>query len=313
MRNEKEFHNPVLLAESIEGLSIRESGIYVDVTYGGGGHSEEILSRLRKGVLVAFDRDEEAICRKGFKEGEWKDIKTNKMLVLNNNYRYLKNFLNYYGIEKVDGILADLGVSSHQIDKAERGFSTRFECKLDMRMDTRGKKTAIEVLNDYDQQKLQNIFKEFGEIDNASQLAMEITKYRSEKKIFTTADLKESISKCMRVENVNKYLAKVFQAIRIEVNDELESLKEFLMQTIELLNPGGRLCIISYHSLEDRLVKNLIKSGNLKGEIQKDFYGNTKNPFKQVNKKAIVAETEELNLNPRSRSAKLRIAERQTN
>ena len=315
------YHKPVLLNESIEGLSIKPEGTYVDVTYGGGGHSAEILKRLNKGRLIAFEQDEEAIENGEWRiengEEKWEKVEKNKVLLLKHNFRYIKNFLNYYGISKVDGIIADLGISSHQIDTAERGFSTRFEGELDMRMNKNGKLNAKIVVNEYTEEELKRVFKTYGEIDNAGALAREIVKGRkelgirnAELGIITTGDLKNAIGRIVPKNNEMKYFSKVFQAIRIEVNDELEALKEMLMQTGDLIEKNGRLVVIAYHSLEDRLVKNYIKSGNFEGEISKDFYGNPQVIFKQITKKAIIPSEEETRMNSRARSAKLRIAER---
>jgi len=296
------YHNPVMLSESVDGLNINPDGIYVDVTFGGGGHSREILKRLGTyGRLIAFDQDEDALQN---------TLDDTRFLLLNNNFRYLKNFLKYYKAVPVDGILADLGVSSHQFDKAERGFSTRFESELDMRMNQQQDLSAQRIVNEYNQQQLSEVFWHYGEINNGAQLASGIIKYRSEKEIKTTVDLKEAISRQIDKKNEIKYLAKVFQALRIEANMELDVLKEFLLQALEVLKSQGRLVIISYHSLEDRLVKNFIKSGNFNGEIEKDFFGNTKVPFNLINKKVLIPDESEINENSRARSAKLRIAEK---
>ena len=291
-----------MLSESVDGLNINPDGIYVDVTFGGGGHSREILKRLGTyGRLIAFDQDEDALQN---------TLDDTRFLLLNNNFRYLKNFLKYYKAVPVDGILADLGVSSHQFDKAERGFSTRFESELDMRMNQQQDLSAQRIVNEYNQQQLSEVFWHYGEINNGAQLASGIIKYRSEKEIKTTVDLKEAISRQIDKKNEIKYLAKVFQALRIEANMELDVLKEFLLQALEVLKSQGRLVIISYHSLEDRLVKNFIKSGNFNGEIEKDFFGNTKVPFNLINKKVLIPDESEINENSRARSAKLRIAEK---
>lgn len=296
------YHNPVLLKECIEGLNIRPDGIYVDVTFGGGGHSREILKHLTTGKLYAFDQDEDALKNK---------IDDNRFVLIKQNFKYLKNFLKMYNALPVDGILADLGVSSYQFDIAERGFSIRFdEAKLDMRMDKTAKQTAEQVLNTYDENDLKTLFKFYGEIDNAGQLAKNIAHARKEKKIETVADLKIIIDKCVTKGRENKYLAQVFQALRIEVNKELEALKELLMQSMEVLKPGGRLVVISYHSLEDRMVKNMMRSGKFEGEVEKDFFGNQLTPFVQISRKPIIAGEEEVLLNSRARSAKLRIAEK---
>jgi 16S rRNA (cytosine1402-N4)-methyltransferase len=296
------YHNPVMLHESVDGLNIKPNGIYVDVTFGGGGHSREILKRLGKnGRLIAFDQDEDALKNA---------IDDKRFLLLNNNFRYLKNFLKYHKAFPVDGILADLGVSSHQFDIAERGFSTRFDSELDMRMNQKQELSARSIVNEYDQQRLSQVFWHYGEIDNGGPLASGIISFRKDREIKTTADLKEAIAKQIDKRNEVKYLAKVFQALRIEANMEMEVLKEFLKQGLEVLKPKGRLVVISYHSLEDRLVKNFFKSGNFEGEIEKDFFGNMKVPFGLVTKKALIPNEEEINENSRARSAKLRIAEK---
>ncbi len=311
------YHNPVLLKESIDGLAIKPNGIYVDVTYGGGGHSAEILKKLKKGRLIAFESDYQIIRLSDYKIGRLEDLNNKKrLLVINNNFRWIKNFLNYEGIEKVDGLIADLGVSSYQIDTAERGFSTRFDGELDMRMNKNKKLTAKTIINEYSEEELKKILKEYGEINNAGELAKSIINKRALNKIETTGEFVKIIESCnnfSKVSNfgkVNKIKAKVFQAIRIVVNDEMESLKEMLLQTIDLINTNGRLVVISYHSLEDRLVKNFIRSGNFEGEVKKDFYGNQIAPFKQVNRNIIISSDKEISENSRARSAKLRIAER---
>lgn len=295
------FHTPVLLDESLSGLRIKPGGDYVDATFGGGGHSGEILKRLGNGRLFAFDQDKEAA----------KNIIDDKhFFFISHNFRFLKNFLAHYGVEKVDGILADLGVSSHDFDVPERGFSFRFDAVLDMRMNQKNQKTAASVLNNYSEEGLVNLFKDYGEVNNARQLVSAIVSLRSQQPIRTTGQLLESIRPLAPQKTENKYLAKVFQALRIEVNNEIEVLKEFLYAANETLKPGARLVVITYHSLEDRLVKNYMKSGNFEGKVEKDFYGNPKSDFILVNNKVIVAGEEELNRNPRSRSAKLRVAEK---
>lgn len=296
-----EYHNPVLLKECIEGLNINPAGIYVDVTFGGGGHSREILKYLTTGKLYAFDQDEDAVKNK---------IDDERFVLIKQNFRYLKNFLKMYNALPIDGLLADLGVSSHQFDEAERGFSTRFNAKLDMRMDQNGKLTAADVLNTYSEEELKRIFKLYGEIDNAGYLASIIFHNRKDKHIDTVNDLKVMITKCVKKGRENQYYAQVFQALRIEVNKELDVLQELLTQSLEVLKPGGRLVVISYHSLEDRLVKNIMRSGKLEGEVEKDFFGNQLTPFKQITKKPIVPSAEENEINSRARSAKLRIAEK---
>ncbi len=295
------YHQPALLHECIEGLGINPSGVYADLTYGGGGHSREILAKLNAdGRLLAFDQDEDAISNA---------IDDARFTLVNENFRYLKNFLRLHKAFPVDGILADLGISSHQIDTPERGFATRFEGPLDMRMARNQGITASDMVNTYPEEKLLSVFKLYGEISNARQLAAKIVEART-KPITTTGELKEAIKSCMPPNYENKYLAQVFQAIRIEINDEMGALQAMLKQCADALKPGGRLVVISYHSLEDRLVKNYIKAGNLEGELQKDFYGNVLTPFKSITRKPITPSEEELASNPRSRSAKLRIAQK---
>ncbi len=295
------YHNPVLLKESVDGLQILEGGIYVDVTFGGGGHSREILKRLgSKGRLFAFDQDEEAVGNK---------IDDARCTLINENFRFLKRFLKFYDIKKVDGILADFGVSSHQFDTAERGFSTRFEAVLDMRMSKRNSKSAYEIVNDYSYDALRTVLYRYGELRNADAIASELIAQREVSKIETSSDLKRVLKKFLPPYKENKILAQIYQAIRIEVNEELTALEEFLVQTADLIKKGGRLSLISYHSLEDRLVKRYIQAGNFSGEIEKDFYGNANVPFKKVGK-LIVPKEEEIKNNNRARSAKLRIAER---
>lgn len=295
------YHQPALLHECIEGLSINPSGVYADLTFGGGGHSREILARLNsEGRLLAFDQDEDALGNA---------IDDTRFTLVNENFRYLKNFLRLHRAFPVDGILADLGISSHQIDTPHRGFATRFEGPLDMRMARSQGITASDMVNTYPEEKLISVFKLYGEISNARQLAAKIAEARI-KPITTTGELKEAIKSCMPANYENKYLAQVFQAIRIEINDEMGALQAMLKQCADALKPGGRLVIISYHSLEDRLVKNYIKAGNLEGELQKDFYGNVLTPFKSVTRKPITPSDQELATNPRSRSAKLRIAQK---
>jgi 16S rRNA (cytosine1402-N4)-methyltransferase len=296
-----EYHNPVLLKECIDGLNINPEGIYVDVTFGGGGHSREILKHLTTGKLFAFDQDDDAVKNK---------IDDPRFVLIKQNFRYLKNFLKLYNALPIDGLLADLGVSSHQFDEAERGFSIRFDAKLDMRMDQNGKVTAADVLNTYSEEDLKRIFRIYGEVDNAGYLASIIFHSRKTKAIETVNDLKVTITKCVKRGKENQYYAQVFQALRIEVNKELEVLEELLTQSLEVLKPNGRLVVMSYHSLEDRLVKNFMRSGKFEGEVEKDFFGNQLTPFKQITRKPIVPTEEELGLNTRSRSAKLRVAEK---
>lgn len=289
-----------MLAECIEGLNIRPDGTYVDVTFGGGGHSREILKHLGKdGKLVAFDQDVDA---------QQNLLDDDRFVFIDQNFRYLKNFCKLHGVIPVDGILADLGVSSHQFDKAERGFSTRFEADLDMRMDQSSTKTAKDVIATYSEADLHRIFGMYGEIKNAKTLAKTIVTARLNTSINTVADLKGVISSLIPRGKENKYLAQVFQALRIEVNQELDALQDFLKQSVEVLAKGGRLVVMSYHSLEDRLVKNFIAKGKFSGELEKDIYGNDDRPYDAVVRKAITASAEEIELNNRARSAKLRIA-----
>ena len=292
------YHNPVLLFESVDGLEIDPNGIYVDVTFGGGGHSREILSRLNdQGKLFAFDQDEDALQNA---------IDDERFTLINENFRYIKRFLRFYGIKKVDGILADLGVSSHQFDVAERGFSTRFDAELDMRMDQQSETSAYNIINEYEEEKLSNVLFQYGELRNARAIAKAIAEARVEDKIESSFQLKEVLKRFLPKSKEHKILAQIFQAIRIEVNEELEVLKEFLEQTIDLLSEGGKLSVISYHSLEDRLVKRFIRSGLFEGEPEKDFFGNVNVPFKKG--KLITPSLEEIKENNRARSAKLRIA-----
>ena len=298
---EMEYHNPVLLKETVDGLNIKLDGVYVDVTFGGGGHSREIMSRLgESGRLIAFDQDEDALANA---------IDDERFLLINENFRNIKRFLRFHGIKKVDGILADLGVSSHQFDVAERGFSTRFEADLDMRMSQKGELSAYDVVNDYEEQDLRRVFYDFGELKNASGLAAAIVNYRKEGKIKSSETLKQVLSRFLPAHKSNKILAQIYQAIRIEVNQEMDVLKEFLEQSLDVLEVGGRLSVISYHSLEDRLVKRFVKNGLFEGEPEKDFYGNFNVPFKTI-EKLIVPSSEEIAINNRARSAKLRVAEK---
>jgi len=294
-----EYHNPVLLKESVDGLNIKPDGIYVDVTFGGGGHSREILSRLgENGKLFAFDQDLDALDN---------TIEDPRFVLINENFRFIKRFLRFHGVKKVDGILGDFGVSSHQFNVAERGFSTRFEAKLDMRMSQKSNLSALEVINEYDHEQLKKIFFEYADLRNASKIASAIVKAREEAPIESSDQLKEVLQPFLFKEKEHKILAQIYQAIRIEVNQEIEVLREFLLQTEELLGKGGRISLISYHSLEDRLVKRYIRSGLFEGEPEKDFYGNISVPFKKV-KGLIVPSAEEIYKNNRARSAKLRIA-----
>lgn len=296
------YHIPVLLKQSVDGLNIRPDGIYVDVTFGGGGHSREILSRLGvNGRLLSFDQDEDA---------ERNIVVDPRFTFVRSNFRYLHNFLRYYDVEQVDGILADLGVSSHHFDDSERGFSFRFEGKLDMRMNKRAGVTASDVVNTYDEERLADLFYLYGELKNSRKLAAALVNARGMQKIETIGHFLDVIKPLFGRERERKELAKVFQALRIEVNQEMEALKEMLRAAIQALRPGGRLAVITYHSLEDRMVKNVIKAGNVNGKIEQDFYGHVRTPLKAVYNKVIVPNEEELEHNPRSRSAKLRIAEK---
>ena len=295
------YHIPVLLNESIDGLAIKPEGTYVDVTYGGGGHSRAILERLTTGRLIAFDQDVDVINN---------SPSDDRFQLLNQNFKYLKNFLRLHDALPVDGILADLGISSRQIDNPERGFSTRFEGDIDFRMDRRKQLNGREVINTWDEQDLIRIFAVYGEVPNPKKLATNIINYRASKEIITTEDLKEAIGNCAPKGKEFKYQAQVFQALRIEVNGELDALKELLLQANDVLVPGGRLVVLTYHSLEDRLVKNFIKTGNFEGILEKDFFGNPLIPLKRISRKPITPSEEELKENSRARSAKLRIAEK---
>lgn len=298
---EMEYHNPVLLKETVDGLNIKEDGVYVDVTFGGGGHSKEILSRLGEhGKLYAFDQDQDAL------ENALDDP---RFTLISQNFRHLKKFLRFYGARKVDGILGDFGVSSHQFDVAERGFSLRFEADLDMRMDQEGEVSAYHIVNEYSEDELRSILSLYGEVRNAKGIAAQIVLARSEEPIRTTEELRVALQRFLPKHREHKVLAQIYQAIRIEVNQEIEVLKEFLLQTEEVLEEGGRLSLISYHSLEDRLVKRFIRNGLFEGEPEKDFYGRVEVPFKKVGK-LIIPSKEEIKTNNRARSAKLRIAER---
>ncbi len=301
MTTRMEYHNPVLLKETVDGLNIKEDGVYVDVTFGGGGHSQEILNRLGdKGKLIAFDQDQDALLNR---------IIDSRFTLINENFRYVKRFLRFHGVKKVDGILADFGVSSHQFDVAERGFSTRFEADLDMRMNQHDVLSAYNIVNEYDEERLRKVFAEYGELRQSTALAKTIVAERENEEIKTSDQLKQVLKKYLPPRFENKILAQIYQAIRIEVNQEIEVLKEFLTQTPELLDKGGRLSFISYHSLEDRLVKRFIRGGLFEGEPEKDVFGNVEVPLKKVGK-LIVPTQEEIKLNNRARSAKLRIAEK---
>ena len=296
------YHVPVLLDESIQGLDLKPGGVYVDVTFGGGGHSREILSRLAPDAhLYSFDQDADAEQNIGEPDDRFTFVRS--------NFRYLKNWMRYYGVEHIDGLLADLGVSSHHFDDAERGFSFRFEAPLDMRMNKRAGQTAADIVNTYDEAKLADIFYIYGEMKNSRRIAAAVVKARQDKEIKTTSDFLAAVEPLFRREREKKDMAKLFQALRIEVNHEMDALKEMLASATELLAPGGRLSVITYHSLEDRIVKNFMKAGNAEGKVDQDFFGRINTPYKAVGK-LIIPTDEEQEHNPRSRSAKLRIAEK---
>ncbi|GHN01101.1 ribosomal RNA small subunit methyltransferase H [Cytophagales bacterium WSM2-2] len=297
------YHNPVMLNECLEGLQIDPEGTYVDVTFGGGGHSLAILERLKGGKLIVFDQDEDA-------KKEAEKIQHRSFTFCQANFRYMRQYLKLHGVSKVNGILADLGISSHQIDEASRGFSTRFDGPLDMRMDRKAKVTAAKILNSYSEEQLHKIFGMYGELKNAKTAAKAIVSKRGGKSLETTLDLKNALQSIAPRGKENKYFAQVFQALRIEVNEEMQALEDFLHQCGEVMDKGGRLVIMSYHSLEDRLVKNYIATGKMFGDVEKDFFGNKIRPFEAVNRKPIEASEEEVNENKRARSAKLRIAEK---
>lgn len=295
------YHNAVLLKETVDGLNIKPDGIYVDVTFGGGGHSKELLSRLGKdGKLFAFDQDKDALAN---------SIDDNRFVLINENFRFIKRFLRFYGVKEVDGVLADFGVSSHQFDVAERGFSTRFEADLDMRMNQQNALSAFEVINTYDEEKLKQVFYKYGELRQAPVIAREIVSERKKEEIKTSKQLKVVLKRFLNHKKENKVLAQIYQAIRIEVNQEIEVLKELLLQMPEILKKGGRLAFISYHSLEDRLVKRFIRNGLFEGEPERDVFGNYEVPLKKVGG-LIIPSQEEIKINSRARSAKLRIAEK---
>ena len=295
------YHVPVLLQESVDGLDIQPDGVYVDVTFGGGGHSKEILSRLGpKGHLYSFDQDADA---------EKNIVNDDRFTFVRSNFRYITNWMQYYGVEQIDGLLADLGVSSHHFDDETRGFSFRFDAPLDMRMNKRAGQTAADVLNNYTEEQLADVFYLYGEMKNARRIAKAVCDYRREKSIQTTADLGEVIEPLMRSEREKKDMARLYQALRIEVNHEMDALRDMLRGATKLLREGGRLSVITYHSLEDRIVKNVMKAGNVEGKVEQDFYGRVTSPFRLVNKVTIPSD-EEQQRNPRSRSAKLRIAEK---
>ena len=296
------YHVPVLLNESVDGLNIKAGGVYVDVTFGGGGHSKEILSRLPEGAhLFSFDQDADA---------ERNIIADDKFTFVRSNFRYIKNFMRYHEVDGIDGVLADLGVSSHHFDDSERGFSFRFDGKLDMRMNQRAGKTAADIVNTYEEEALADLFYLYGELKNSRKIASAIVKARNTKALRTIEDLLNIVKPMFGREREKKELAKVFQALRIEVNQEMDALKEMLLAATELLKPGGRLSVITYHSLEDRIVKNLMKTGNCEGKEEKDFFGRSSSPYRLINNKVIVPDADEQERNPRSRSAKLRIAEK---
>lgn len=302
VRTAETYHTPVLLKESVDGLNIRPGGVYVDVTFGGGGHSREILSRLDgTGRLYSFDQDEDA---------EKNSTPAPNLTFVRSNFRYLKNWMRYYGVRKIDGLLADLGVSSHHFDDETRGFSFRFDAPLDMRMNKRAGKTAADIVNEYDEEALADVFYLYGELKNSRKIAAALVKARQQKRIETTQDFAKAVENLFRRERGKKDMAKLFQALRIEVNHEMEALKEMLLAATELLSPAGRLSVITYHSLEDRIVKNIMKTGNAEGKVCQDFFGRIESPFSLVNSKVIVPDSDEQERNPRSRSAKLRIAEK---
>ena len=307
------YHVPVLLKESVDGLNIQSGGVYVDVTFGGGGHSSEILSRLdEQAHLYSFDQDADAEQNVMRSEvgAERRFVDDPRFTFVRSNFRYLKNWMRYYGVESIDGLLADLGVSSHHFDDESRGFSFRFDAQLDMRMNKRAGKTAADIVNNYDEEALANLFYLYGEIKQSRRLAAAVVKARSQQRIVTTQDLLGILEPIFKREREKKDLAKVFQALRIEVNHEMDALKEMLKSATELLKPGGRLSVITYHSLEDRIVKNIMKTGNVEGKRIQDFYGRIETPFTLINNKVIVPSENEQQENPRSRSAKLRIAEK---
>ena len=306
------YHVPVLLNESIEGLNIHPNGIYVDVTFGGGGHSREILSRLKEGCsLYSFDQDADAelnISKMGLSNDQ-----TDRFTFVRSNFRYLKNWMRYYNIDHIDGLLADLGVSSHHFDDETRGFSFRFDAPLDMRMNKRAGRTAADILNEEDEEKLANILYLYGEIKQSRRIASAIVKARTQLEFKSTNELLAIVEPFFSHAREKKEMAKMFQALRIEVNHEMDALREMLLAATDLLSPGGRLSVITYHSLEDRMVKNIMKSGNIEGKVKQDFYGKRETPFKLINNKVITASNAEQEQNPRSRSAKLRIAEKKAN
>ena len=307
------YHVPVLLKPSVDGLNIQSGGIYVDVTFGGGGHSREILSRLdNQAHLYSFDQDADAEQNVMHREGsaEKRFVDDARFTFVRSNFRYLKNWMRYYGVEKIDGLLADLGVSSHHFDDESRGFSFRFDAPLDMRMNKRAGLTAADVVNDYDEEALANLFYLYGELKQSRRIAAVLVKARAQQRIATTQDFLKATEPLFKREREKKDMAKLFQALRIEVNHEMDALKEMLQSATELLRSGGRLSVITYHSLEDRIVKNMMKAGNAEGKKVQDFYGRIETPFNLVNNKVIIPSADEQQENPRSRSAKLRIAEK---
>lgn len=307
------YHVPVLLKPSVDGLNIQSGGIYVDVTFGGGGHSREILSRLdNQAHLYSFDQDADAEQNVMHREGsaEKRFVDDARFTFVRSNFRYLKNWMRYYGVEKIDGLLADLGVSSHHFDDESRGFSFRFDAPLDMRMNKRAGLTAADVVNDYNEEALANLFYLYGELKQSRRIAAALVKVRAQQRIATTQDFLKATEPLFKREREKKDMAKLFQALRIEVNHEMDALKEMLQSATELLRSGGRLSVITYHSLEDRIVKNMMKAGNAEGKKMQDFYGRIETPFNLVNNKVIVPSADEQQENPRSRSAKLRIAEK---
>lgn len=311
------YHVPVLLGQSVDGLNIQSGGIYIDVTFGGGGHSSEILSRLDESAhLYSFDQDPDAeqntMHTENAKEGDEpkRFVDDERFTFVRSNFRYLKNWMRYYGVEHIDGLLADLGVSSHHFDDETRGFSFRYDAPLDMRMNKRAGKTAADIVNTYEESALADIFYLYGEMKNSRKIASALVKARAEKPIATTQDFMKAVEPFFKREREKKDMAKLFQALRIEVNHEMDALKEMLQSATELLRPGGRLSVITYHSLEDRIVKNMMKTGNAEGKMVQDFFGRIETPFKLINNKVIVPDNEEQERNPRSRSAKLRIAEK---
>lgn len=311
------YHVPVLLGQSVDGLNIQPGGIYIDVTFGGGGHSSEILSRLDDNAhLYSFDQDPDAeqntMHSENAKEGSEpkRFVDDSRFTFVRSNFRYLKNWMRYYGIEHIDGLLADLGVSSHHFDDETRGFSFRYDAPLDMRMNKRAGKTAADIVNNYEESALADIFYLYGELKNSRKIASTLVKARAEKPIATTQDFIKAVEPLFKREREKKDMAKLFQALRIEVNHEMNALKDMLKAATELLKPGGRLSVITYHSLEDRIVKNVMKTGNAEGKMKQDFFGKIETPFKLINNKVIIPDNDEQEKNPRSRSAKLRIAEK---